>query len=218
MNLRFDCVSPSGRESGIVRAVSALADGELVVMPTDAVYGMGCDAFSPAAVRLLAITRGSTRQQPPPVFIPHARTLDGIATGIGAAARDLVAAFWPGPLTLLCRVQPSLGWDLGDTFGTVSVRMPLHPIALQVLEQAGPTAVTAAGRSGRPAPADCEAVRDLFGEQVAVYLDAGPLAGEVRSTIVDVRGERPRVLRAGAIDLAALLAVVPGLDPGEAGG
>jgi L-threonylcarbamoyladenylate synthase len=215
VSYRFDCWSASGRESGISRAVSALADGELVVLPTDAVYGVACDAFSPAAVSLLAASRGSGRTQPPPVFIPHARTLDGIATGIGPAARELVEAFWPGSLTLLCTAQPSLSWDLGDTFGTVSVRLPLHPLALQLLERTGPLAVTAASPVGRPAPTACEAVRDLFGDAVSVYLDAGPLTGDARSTIVDVRGDRPKVLRAGVIDLPALLAVVPDLDPGQ---
>ena len=215
MSYRFDCWSATGRESGVTRAVSALADGELVVLPTDAVYGVACDAFSPAAVSLLAASRGSGRTQPPPVFIPHARTLDGIATGIGPAARELVEAFWPGSLTLLCTAQPSLSWDLGDTFGTVSVRMPLHPLAMQLLERTGPLAVTAARPVGRPAPTACEAVRDLFGDAVSVYLDAGPLTGDARSTIVDVRGERPKVLRAGAIDLPALLAVVPDLDQGQ---
>jgi L-threonylcarbamoyladenylate synthase len=216
VSYRFDCVSASGRESGIARAVAAVSADELVVLPTDAVYGLGCDAFSPSAVTLLAAARGAARSQPPPVFIPHARTLDGIASGVGPAARDLVGAFWPGPLTLLCTAQPSLSWDLGDTFGTVSVRMPLHPVALQLLERTGPLAVTAASPSGRPAPTGCEVARDLFGDAVSVYLDAGPLAGDARSTIVDVRGERPRVLRAGAIDLDVLRAVVPDLDPGQA--
>jgi tRNA threonylcarbamoyl adenosine modification protein (Sua5/YciO/YrdC/YwlC family) len=216
VSYRFDCVSPTGRESGIARAVSAVAAGELIVLPTDAVYGLGCDAFSPSAVTLLAAARGAARSLPPPVFIPHARTLDGIATGLGKAVRELVDAFWPGPLTLLCQAQPSLDWDLGDTFGTVSVRMPLHPLALQVLERTGPLAVTAASPSGRPAPTGCEVARDLFGAAVTVYLDAGPLAGDARSTIVDVRSDRPRVLRAGAIGLDALLAVVPDLDPGVA--
>ena len=215
MSYRFDCGSDSGRESGIARAVAAVTAGELVVLPTDAVYGLGCDAFSPTAVSSLAAARGSARTQPPPVFIPSVRTLDGIATGVGPHARELVQAFWPGPLTLLCAAQPSLQWDLGDTFGTVSVRMPLHPIALQVLQQIGPMAVTAAGPSGRPAPTACDVARDLFGDAVSVYLDAGPLRGDARSTIVDVRGERPRVLRAGAIGLDALLAVVPDLDPGQ---
>jgi tRNA threonylcarbamoyl adenosine modification protein (Sua5/YciO/YrdC/YwlC family) len=216
VSYRFDCASGSGRESGIDRAASAVSAGDLVVLPADTVYGLGCDAFSPSAVALLATARGATRTQPPPVFIPHARTLEGIATELGAAARELAAAFWPGSLTLLCQAQPSLNWDLGDTFGTVSVRMPLHPVALQLLRRTGPMAVTAAGPSGRPAPTGCEMARDLFGDTVAVYLDAGPLSGDVRSTIVDVRGDHPRVLRAGAIGLDALRAVVPDLDPGPA--
>jgi tRNA threonylcarbamoyl adenosine modification protein (Sua5/YciO/YrdC/YwlC family) len=150
------------------------------------------------------------------VFVPNARTLDGIAMGIGPQARDLIEAFWPGPLTLLCLAQPMLEWDLGDTFGTVSVRMPLHPIALQVLQQTGPMAVTSASLSGRPAPSGCDVAEDLFGDAVSIYLDAGPLAGDLRSAIVDVRGEHPRVLRAGAVGVDALRAVVPDLDPGQA--
>lgn len=216
MSYRIDCGSGWDRESGITRAVSAVSVGELIVLPTDAVYGLGCDAFSPVAVSALAIARGSPRTQPPPVFVPNVRTLDGIATGIGSQARDLIEAFWPGPLTLLCLAQPMLEWDLGDTFGTVSVRMPLHPIALQVLQQTGPMAVTSASLSGRPAPTGCDVAQDLFGDAVSIYLDAGPLAGDLRSAIVDVRGDHPRVLRAGAVGVDALRAVVPDLDPGQA--
>jgi L-threonylcarbamoyladenylate synthase len=211
VSYRFDCTSPSGRESGIARAAAAVSAGELVVLPTDAVYGLGCDAFSPQAVDRLFTARGSGRT-PPPVLIPHARTLDGIATGLGTAARDLVEAFWPGPLTLLCLAQPTLDWDLGDAYGTVSVRMPLHPVALQLLERTGPMAVTAAGPAGMAAPLVCDRARDMLGETVEVYLDAGPLPGAGGSTIVDVRGALPRVLRPGVLGLDALAAVVPELD------
>ncbi|HET9654698.1 MAG TPA: L-threonylcarbamoyladenylate synthase [Kineosporiaceae bacterium] len=211
MSYRFDCLTPSGREGGISRAVSSIAAGELVVLPTDAVYGLGCDAFSPDAIDRLFRARGSGRT-PPPVLIPHARTLDGIATGLAPSARDLVDAFWPGPLTLLCLAQPTLDWDLGDSYGTVSVRMPLHPVALQLLERTGPLAVTAAGPVGMAAPLQCDQARDTLGGTVGVYLDAGTLPGAGGSTIVDVRGERPKVLRVGAIGMETLLEVVPDLD------
>jgi L-threonylcarbamoyladenylate synthase len=212
---RFDCGDRIGRESGIARATTSVAAGELVVVPTDVAYGVGCDAFSPSAVGHLFAVRGSGRSSPPPVLVPRAATLDGIATQLPAFARDLVAAFWPGQLTLLCVAQPTLDWDLGDTHGTVSVRMPLHPVALQLLDSTGPLAVTAAAPPGTPAPTTCDEALDRLGEGVAVCLDAGPLTGSARSTIVDVRGERPRVLRAGAIGVDELRAVVPELE--EAG-
>ncbi|MFZ0158662.1 MAG: L-threonylcarbamoyladenylate synthase [Kineosporiaceae bacterium] len=213
MAYRFDCTEVSGRRRGIDRAVVSVNSGALVVFPVDSAYGLGCDAFSPEAVRRLRAVKGHTRRQPPPVLIGHARTLDGIADRVSAQARELVAAFWPGPLTLLCHAQPSLSWDLGDTGGTVAVRMPLHPLALELLGLTGPMAVTGAGAPGATGadaqPQSCHEVRQTFEEEVEVYLDAGHLTRPYASTIVDVTGESPRLLRAGALDLAALRAVVP---------
>ena len=211
MSYRFDCSEPSARRRGITRAVTSVAEGSLVVLPVDTQYGVGCDAFSAAAVAALRELKGHGRDQPPPVLIAHARTLDGVATDLSEDVRSLIAAFWPGPLTLVCRAQPTLDWDLGDTGGTVAVRMPLHPVALELLEKTGPMAITGAGSPGRPAPVTCESVRDAFGNAVEVYLDGGQLTREGVSTIVDVVGESPRVVRVGAVSFAQLREVVPDL-------
>ncbi len=228
MAYRFDCTEPGGRRRGIDRAVRTVADGELVAFPVDSAYGLGCDAFSPEATERLRAAKGHGRHQPPPVMIGHARTLDGIATELTPAARDLVSAFWPGPLTLLCVAQPSLTWDLGDTAttrrpgGTVAVRMPLHPVALELLGRTGPMAVTGAGLPGAGPPTSYDVVREAHGDTVEVYLDVGHLTAGVGppsgvSTIVDVTGEVPRVLREGALDLAALRAVVPDVQSSTGG-
>lgn len=211
MAYRFDCTEPSGRRRGVDRAVTSVNLGELVVFPVDTVYGVGCDAFSVEGVEALRALKGHGRDQPPPVMIAHPRTLDGICTDLGPGARALAAAFWPGPLTMVCRAQPTLDWDLGDTGGTVAVRMPLHPVALALLDRTGPMAVTGAGVPGTPSPRDLEPVKAAFGEDVAVYLDAGTLTREGASTIVDVTGDAPRVLRIGGVSFAELRDVVPDL-------
>jgi len=206
---RIDCRTDTGRETGARVAANAVQRGEVVVLPTDTVYGVGADAFDAAAVAAVLAAKGRGRNVPPPVLVPNARTLDGIATDLSADARELVSAFWPGPLTLVCRAQPALDWDLGDTHGTVAVRMPLHRVALALLELTGPMAVTSANRTGHPAATTVDEAVEQLGDAVRVYLDGGPTASSAASTIVDVTGDVPRVLRAGPVDLDRLRAVVP---------
>jgi tRNA threonylcarbamoyl adenosine modification protein (Sua5/YciO/YrdC/YwlC family) len=201
----------SERPVGLDLARDAVRRGELVVLPTDTVYGLGTDAFSPDAVGELLAAKGRGRDMPVPVLVGSPRTLDGIATGLSQTARDLVEAFWPGGLTVVATVQPSLQWDLGDTGGTVAVRMPLHPVAIELLQATGPMAVSSANRSGHPPATTCDEAVEQLGEAVSVYLDGGPSGAPVPSTIVDVTGEVPRVLRLGAIDAEALRAVAVGL-------
>ena len=209
MSGRYDCADRAGRAEGIKRAATAVAAGELVVLPTDTVYGLGCDAFSPEAVVRLLTAKGRGRAMPPPVLVPHARTLDGIATDVSDDVRALAEAFWPGGLTLVVPMQPTLSWDLGDTGGTVAVRMPLHPVALELLEATGPMAVSSANLTGRPPAATAEEAKEQLGDAVAIYLEAGPAGSGVPSTIVDGTGDVPRVLREGAVSLAELREVVP---------
>src|SRR5215218_2572328 len=205
---RIDCRTDTGRETGARVAANAVQRGEVVVLPTDTVYGVGADAFDAAAVAAVLAAKGRGRNVPP-VLVPNARTLDGIATDLSADARELVSAFWPGPLTLVCRAQPALDWDLGDTHGTVAVRMPLHRVALALLELTGPMAVTSANRTGHPPATTVDEAVEQLGDAVRVYLDGGPTASSAASTIVDVTGDVPRVLRAGPVDLDRLRAVVP---------
>jgi L-threonylcarbamoyladenylate synthase len=207
---RFDCTDADGRRRGVGQAVTAIGEGALVALPVDTMYGIGCDAFNPGAVEALRALKGHSRSQPPPVMIGHPRTVDGIATGLSATARAMTRHFWPGGLTLICRAQPSLDWDLGDTGGTVTVRVPLHPLALELLERTGPLAVTSAGSAGRPATT-AEQVWDSYGDTVGVHLSAGPTEGTGVSTIVDVTGETPRLLREGEVSVAQLRRVAADL-------
>ena len=210
---RFDCADSAERAEGLRFAASALRRGELVVLPTDTVYGLAADAFRPDAVSRLLAAKGRGRDLPVPVLVGSARTLDGLVTDLGAAGRALVEAFWPGGLTLVCRHQPSLAWDLGDTRGTVAVRMPLHPVALELLREVGPTAVSSANRTGSPPAADIDDAVEQLGESVNCFLDGGPARSSEASSIVDLTAPVPRLLREGALDLETLRSVVPELEP-----
>ncbi len=209
---RFDTADPTDRRNGLDLAASAVRRGELVVLPTDTVYGLGTDAFRPDAVAGLLAAKGRGRDLPVPVLVGSPRTLEGIATGLSDAARALVEAFWPGALTLVCRVQPTLQWDLGETGGTVAVRMPLHPVAIELLLDTGPMAVSSANLSGRPAATTVDEAVEQLGDAVSVYLDGGPSGDPAPSTIVDVSGQVPRLLRAGAMSEDLLREVVGDLE------
>src|SRR5580700_1405613 len=152
MSTRFDCGDSAQRSAGLVEAVAALRNGELAVIPTDTVYGLAADAFSPAAVAALQAARGGTRGAPPTVLVGSVRTAAALTESLGAFGQDLIDEFWPGALTLVFRASPTLVWDLGDTMGTVAVRMPLHPIALDLLSRTGPMALAVLTRPACPAP------------------------------------------------------------------
>lgn len=205
---RFNTDDEAEREAGIAAAALAVQRGQLVVLPTDTVYGVGADAFDAAAVRRLLAAKGRGRDMPPPVLVSAPTTLDALAVGVPAYARALIEELWPGPLTLVCRQQPSLQWDLGDTRGTVAVRMPDHLVALELLARTGPLAVSSANRTGLDAATDADQAEAMLGESVAVLLDGGPTPGAVPSTIVDATGDTGRVLRLGAIGLDRLNEVV----------
>lgn len=196
--------SDEEREAAIEAATLAVRRGELVVLPTDTVYGLGADAFDPAAVRRLLDAKGRGREMPPPVLVSAPTTLDALATEVPTWARALVTKFWPGPLTVICKQQPSLQWDLGDTRGTVAVRMPDHAVALEILERTGPLAVSSANLTGHPPATDAGQAESMLGESVSVIVDAGPTAGETPSTIIDCTLATGRVLRPGALGLDEL--------------
>lgn len=215
MSRRFHCADPDERATGLREAASAIRRGELVVVPTDTVYGLAADAFSPEAVGELLAAKGRGRNMPSPVLVGSPTTLHGLVTDLSEAAWELVDAFWPGGLTLVARHQPSLRWDLGETRGTVAVRMPLHPVAIELLTTTGPLAVSSANLTGGPSPATCDAAQQQLGDAVSVYLDGGVADHAVPSTIVDVTGKIPVVLREGAVSLAQLREVVPELEAGS---
>jgi L-threonylcarbamoyladenylate synthase len=215
---RLDCSTLEGRDSVLALAAGALRRHQLVVFPTDTTYAVACDAFSAAGVEALNDAKGRTSSVPLPVMIGSTRALDGIVTGLSPNARDLLRGFWPGPLTAVCRAQPSLRWDLGgdDPAGAerVAVRMPLHPLALGLLGEVGPLAVVGANRVGEAVPVDCEAAVDQLGDAVSFYLDAGACPAGPSSTVVDLTCTPPTLLRAGALSLDILKKVLPDLiDP-----
>ncbi|MEU6310065.1 L-threonylcarbamoyladenylate synthase [Streptomyces sp. NPDC047014] len=212
MARRYDCNDATDRKTGLREAASAVRRGELVVLPTDTLYGIGADAFSPEAVQDLLAAKGRGRGMPTPVLIGSPNTLHGLVTDFSEQAWELVDAFWPGALTIVAKHQPSLAWDLGDTGGTVAVRMPLHPVAIELLTEVGPMAVSSANLTGHPAPEDCDAAREMLGDSVSVYLDGGPTPGIQPSSIVDVTGKVPVLLRAGALTAEQLREVVPDLE------
>lgn len=205
---RYPTSTDDEREAAIEAAAAAVRQGHLVVIPTDTVYGIAADAFFPEAVQALLDAKGRGREMPPPVLISTPTTLDALAVGVPGYARALVERFWPGPLTLVCRQQTSLRWDLGETRGTVAVRMPDDPITLAVLERTGPMAVSSANTTGHPPARDGEEAAAMLGEHVAVVVDAGRAGGGEASTIVDVTSAQGRILRRGALSLEELNAVL----------
>jgi L-threonylcarbamoyladenylate synthase len=207
----FDCSDPDRRTAGVDAAADAIGRGELVLLPTDTVYGVAADAFSPAAVKRLLTAKNRGRNMPVPVLIGEASTLAGLVLRTPPVATRLAEEFWPGGLTLVLEHAPSLAWDLGDAEGTVAVRLPDDDLARELLRRTGPLAVSSANRSGRPAATTAQEALDQLGDHAAVALDAGPRAGSAASTIVDCTGAHPRVLRVGAVPPDRLREVVPDL-------
>lgn len=213
----YDCRQPAERDQGIAAAVAAARRGELVVMPTDTLYGLGCDAFKRHAVSSLFRAKGRDRDMPLVVMVGSRKAFDGLTYRTPKAARELADAFWPGALTMIVRQAKTLDWDLGDTDGTVAVRMPLHPVALEVLREVGPMAVATANQRDHPPAATVEQAQEQLGKAVRIYLDGGRITDPARSAIVDFTGDVPEVLRAGTLDPEQLREVVPDLavpDPG----
>ncbi|KRC58482.1 hypothetical protein ASE14_18010 [Agromyces sp. Root81] len=223
MTAIYDCSVDSELLTGMRLARSAIGRGELVVIPTDTVYGVAANAFDPKAVSALLDAKGRGRTSPPPVLIPGIPTLDALASEVPPAVRQLVGEFWPGGLTVILHAQPSLQWDLGDTRGTVALRMPANPIALELLAETGPLAVSSANRSGMPSATTAADAAEMLGDSIAVYLDGGPAGasyesvgerpGDTSSTIVDAtalshEGGRLRIVRAGVITRERIVEVV----------
>lgn len=222
MTQLFDCADPDQRATGLMSAISAVKGGGLVVLPTDTVYGIGADAFNSEAVAALLAAKNRGRDMPVGVLVGSWHTIDGLVYAVPPAARELIQAFWPGALSLVVRHAPSLHWDLGDAAGTVMLRMPLHPVAIELLREVGPMAVSSANVSGQPAAVTAADAQAQLGARVEVYLDGGPSPQGAASTIVDVSGPQPRVLREGPVavaDVARVLGVeAQALTPEDARG
>jgi len=208
MSARYDSTDTAQRAAGIAEAAAALRKGELAVLPTDTVYGVAADAFSPAAVTALLEAKGRGRHVPPPVLVGSRRAALALVEDISAAGSDLMDEFWPGGLTMVFRSARSLVWDLGETKGTVAVRMPMRPVALELLRETGPLAVSSANLTGSPPATTAAEAEAQLGEAVSVYLDGGPCTDQTPSTIVDLTGPVPRLLRRGVIPVRRLREVI----------
>jgi tRNA threonylcarbamoyl adenosine modification protein (Sua5/YciO/YrdC/YwlC family) len=211
VTVTYDCGEPADRARGISAAINAAKRGDLVVFPTDTVYGLGTDAFSSTGVAALRAAKGRGRDLPIPVLVSSRAALESLTTGLTPAARDLAHACWPGALTLVCRAAGSLAWDLNDGAGAVAIRMPLHPVALEVVREVGPMALTSTNRPGEPAATTMQQARDALGPAVAVYLDGGPSPETAVSTVIDVSGPEPRLVREGGFTREMLLEICPTL-------
>ncbi|MGH3442567.1 MAG: L-threonylcarbamoyladenylate synthase [Nitriliruptorales bacterium] len=207
------------RDEAVARVAQALQSGELVVLPTDTVYGVAADAFQKAATRRIFAVKRRSRRFPLPVLVRSPKQLPGIVSELTEEAERLVAAYWPGPLTLVIPVAAELSWDIGDNEGTVAVRMPLDDVTLEVIRAVGPLAVTSANRSGEPPAKTAATARAALGDDVAVYLDDGPRREQRPSTIVDLTRGEPLLIRDGDIPPDEVLAIARGeLDPTDVSG
>lgn len=191
-------------------AAEALRRGELVVLPTDTVYGLAADAFSPEGTRAVFAAKQRGRNLPLPVLVRSPKQVNGLVTAVPEVVERIMAAYWPGPLTIVVRADPNLSWDLGDNDGTVAVRMPLDELCLDVIRAVGPLAVTSANLSGQPPATDVATAQRGLGETVAFYLDDGPRRTVRPSTIVDLTRTEPAILREGAVPESEVLAVATG--------
>lgn len=218
----FDCSVDTDLLTGMRLAKVSLGRTELVVIPTDTVYGLAANAFSAEAVQKLLNAKGRDRQSPPPVLVANLNMARALVEVLPDAAEKLAETFWPGALTLILRSQPSLDWDLGETKQTVALRVPDHKIALALIEETGPLAVSSANLTGKPAATTAKQAFDYLGESVEVYLDGGPSPKGEASTILDLTAlvdsyddngalttmGKIKVIRQGALSLARIQTVV----------
>ncbi len=211
--LVIDCSDPEQVDAAVAAAVEAIRNEKCIVIPTDTVYGIAADAFLSSAVQSLLDAKGRGRDMPPPVLVSDPSVLMALGRDIPDNAKKLAERFWPGALTLIVPAQTSLRIDLGDTAGTIAVRVPDHEIARGVLRATGPLAVSSANRTGAPSATTAADAKEQLGDRVAVYLDAGRTPGQMPSTIVDfTTSDYGIVVRAGRIPVAALREVVPYLE------
>ncbi len=192
------------REAALEAAAKELDAGGVVVFPTDTVYGIGADAFNPEATGHIFEAKRRPRSMPLPVLVGRPRQAWALCSELPNAAQVLVAAFWPGPLTLILPAAEGLAWDLGETRGGVAVRMPAHDDLLELIMMIGPLAATSANLSGEATPATVAEIAARLGNSVSLYVDGGPSTGDVPSTIVDLTRWRPKVTREGAIPRAEI--------------
>jgi len=216
MGTIYNCLETTEALTGLRLARQAIGRGDLVVLPTDTVYGIAADAFNPVAVQKLLDAKGRGRQSPPPVLVAGIDTMAALTEHVTPEMEKLAEAFWPGGLTIVVPARSTLAWDLGETNGTVALRMPDHDLVREFLSETGPLAVSSANLTGQPAALTAAEALAQLGDSVAVYLDAGESSeSRVGSTIVDatpVRDGKPvRILREGTISRDAIRDVLGSL-------
>jgi L-threonylcarbamoyladenylate synthase len=206
--------------SAIKKAVEYLQAGELVALPTETVYGLGADAASPEAVSRIFAAKGRPVDHPLIVHLADAASLSQWAEDIPQAAWGVAAAFWPGPLTMILKKQPWVPLSVTGGQDTVGLRVPAHPLTLELLAAfaaarapgAAGIAAPSANRFGRVSPTTAAHVREELGDRVSLILDGGPCAVGIESTIVDFSRGAPEILRPGAIspdEIARVIGVLP---------
>ena len=198
-------------------AVNALARGEVIVLPTDTMYGIAADAFQPSAVDHVREAKGAAPDVPLAVLIPSVQTVAGLGSEVSATAMALMEALWPGSITFVVKAQATLAWDLGDSRGTVALRVPDHPAALALLKRTGPLAVSSANRVGEPVALRATEAHDSLGSAASVYLDGGIVETGTPSTVVDATKTALRIVREGAVSRDVLTGIVgeEAFEPGE---
>lgn len=217
--IRIETGVPEERERGLAAAAAAARRGQLVGLPLDVAYGVAADAFSERGTQALRAAKGRS-DLAIPVMVARMATVSGIAE-VSAEAKELMRDFWPGPLTLVLRAQKTLAWSLTDPSGRIAVRMPLHPVALELLARTGPLGVVAAAVPPGPGLVTvAEAFPDALAAHLDVLLDAGGLPGGTPSAVIDLSGGVPVLVRPGpqlveALREACPSLVVPSAGPGE---
>ena len=220
-SLIIDSSNPEAWADGLPAALTALRSGQSIIMPTDTVYGIACDAFSSEAVAGLLAHKGRGRHMPPPVLVGSPDDAMKLARVVPPSAEAVMTEFWPGGVTVIVHASPDVEWDLGDTDGTVAIRMPDHPVALELLRASGPLAVSSANLTGQHSSVTIEEAYEQFGDALAIYIDAGAVGegyrdapGNPGSTIVDASGldaGKPwRVVRHGVVPWEDIQAVAGG--------
>jgi len=191
-------VLPSSESDAIPTAVSILRAGGLVAFPTDTVYGLGALAFDNCAVESIYAAKGRSSEKAIPVLLGGVEDLQKVAVTVPEMALKLAASFWPGPLTLVVPKHPNLPQAI-SAGPTVAVRVPRHTLARELLQVAGPLAVTSANLSEQPSPVTAEQVLTQLDGQIPLILDGGQTPGGIPSTVVDCTGAEPKILRPGPV-------------------
>lgn len=199
--------SEAERNRGFVAAKAALLRGQCIVMPTDTVYGIAANPFVPKGMDSLFAAKKRDREMSVPVFVPNLDAAIALSYNLSDQAKLLMQKFWPGALTVITAAHPTLKWDLGDSAAMVALRIPMQRTALQLLTETGPLGVSSANLGSNPAATNIESAQDQLGSSVAVYLDAGPTAGDQQSTIIDASKAKLRVIRVGALAISDIVEV-----------